>query len=120
MRRCTPPHCAGASELPPLRPALESLFLTKPEERGHMAARRILAIGGGGFMMEGRFAPIDHELLRLTDKRRPRICVLPTPTGDAQEVLDRFYGAYDPFCNAYQLTPFRKSTERSVPLRDIA
>ena len=76
-------------------------------------------------MMEGRFAPIDHELLRLTDKgltdkKRPRICVLPTPTGDAQEVLDRFYAAYDPFCDASQLTPFRKPTERSVSLRNIA
>ena len=71
-------------------------------------------------MMEGRFAPIDSELLRLTDKKRPRICVLPTPTGDAQEVLDRFYGAYDPFCDACQLTPFRKPTERSVSLRNIA
>ena len=71
-------------------------------------------------MMEGRFAPIDSELLRLTDKKRPRICVLPTPTGDAQEVLDRFYAAYDPFCDASQLTPFRKPTERSVSLRNIA
>ena len=84
-----------------------------------MAARRILSIGGGGFMMEGRFAPIDHELLWLMDKDRPRICVIPTPADDAQEVLDRFYRAFDPFCDVCQLTPSRKPTERSVPLSDI-
>ena len=85
-----------------------------------MAARRILSIGGGGFLIEERFTPIDHELLWLLDKDRPRICVLPTPTGDSQDVLDRFYGAYDPFCDAYQLTPFRRPTQRSVPLGDFA
>ena len=82
--------------------------------------RRILAIGGGGFMMEGRFSAIDRELLRLTGKPRPEVCVIPTPTGDAEEVLQRFYAAYDPWCEARQLTPFRKMTDRSVPLRDIA
>ena len=84
-----------------------------------MAARRILSIGGGGFMMEGRFAPIDHELLWLMGKDRPRVCVIPTPADDAQEVLDRFYRAFDPFCDVHQLTPSRKPTERSVPLSDI-
>lgn len=81
--------------------------------------RRILAIGGGGFMMEGSFAPIDRELLRLTGKHRPKICLIPTPTGDAEEVLQRFYAAYDPWCDARQLTPFRKLTDRCVSLKDI-
>lgn len=70
-------------------------------------------------MMEGRFAPIDRELLRLAGTSRPKICLLPTPTGDADELLARFYKAYDPFCDARQLTPFRKLTDRCVRLRDI-
>jgi peptidase E len=82
--------------------------------------RRILAIGGGGFMMEGKFSAIDRELLHLTGKPQPRVCLIPTPTGDAEEVLQRFYSAYDPWCDARQLTPFRKVTDRSVPLRDVA
>ncbi len=82
--------------------------------------RRILSIGGGGFMMEGKFSPIDRELLKLTGKSRPKVCLIPTPTGDAEEVLQRFYTAYGPWCDARQLTPFRKMTDRSVPLRDIA
>lgn len=71
-------------------------------------------------MMEGKFSPIDRELLRLTGKPRPKVCLIPTPTGDAEEVIQRFYCAYDPWCDAWQLTPFRKRTDRSVPLRDIA
>ena len=70
-------------------------------------------------MMEGGFTPIDRELLRLTGKHRPKICCISTPTGDAEEVLQRFYAAYDPWCDARQLTPFRKPTGRSVSLRDI-
>ena len=58
--------------------------------------RRILAIGGGGFMMEDGFTPIDRELLRLTGKQHPKICLIPTPTGDAEEVLQRFYAAGRP------------------------
>ena len=82
--------------------------------------KRILAIGGGGFMMEGKFSPIDREFLRLTGKPWPKVCIIPTPTGDAEEVLERFYSAYDSSCDARQLTPFRKMTDRSIPLRDIA
>ena len=81
--------------------------------------RRILVIGGGGFMMEGAFARIDREILRLTGKARPRVCVVPTPTGDAEELLQRFYGAYEPHCEPCQLTPFRKPTDRSLALRRL-
>lgn len=81
--------------------------------------RRVLVIGGGGFMMEDKFTAIDRELIALTGKARPRVCIVPTPAGDAQELLDRFYAAYDPWCDACQLTPFRKPTARSVSLRDV-
>jgi dipeptidase E len=80
---------------------------------------RVLAIGGGGFMMEGGFSPIDAKILALTGRSRPRVCILPTPAGDAEELLGRFYRTYDPHCSAWQLTPFRKPTARTVPLRDI-
>lgn len=71
-------------------------------------------------MMEGRFSAIDREVIRLAESARPRVCFLPTPTGDAQEVLERFYSAYDPWCEARQLTPFRKATQRSIPLRTLS
>ena len=82
--------------------------------------RTILAIGGGGFLMEGALSPIDRHLLHLTVKTRQRVCVIPTPTGDSQDVIDAFYAAFDPFAQTAQLTPFRKPTARSIGLRAIA
>lgn len=58
-----------------------------------MPESRALLIGGGGFMMEGAFSAVDCELLRLTGKDRLRVCFLPTPAGDAAELLARFYKA---------------------------
>ncbi|MBE7939035.1 MULTISPECIES: peptidase E [Ramlibacter] len=81
---------------------------------------RILAIGGGGFLMEGRFSSIDRELLRLTGRDRPRVCLIPTPAGDAEELIQRFHAAYGERCEAWQLTPFRKPGPRALGLRSFA
>ena len=42
--------------------------------------RQIVAMGGGGFLMGDPV--LDRFLLSLTDSRRPRICFLPTASGD--------------------------------------
>jgi peptidase E len=55
--------------------------------------QRILAIGGGGFLMETDPSPIDDYLLRLTKKNKPRVCFVSTPSGDLPEHLEKFYGA---------------------------
>ena len=81
---------------------------------------RILAIGGGGFMMEGDISRIDRYIVTLTGKARPKICVLPTPTGDAESVIAGFYAAFNPIADVSQLTPFRKASDRSIPLSDMA
>jgi len=44
--------------------------------------RRILAIGGGGFMMEDSPSPVDKLIRDLTEKAHPNICYLATPSGD--------------------------------------
>jgi dipeptidase E len=41
--------------------------------------RRILAIGGGGFMMEDSPSPVDKLIRDLTEKAHPNICYLATP-----------------------------------------
>jgi dipeptidase E len=56
--------------------------------------RRILAIGGGGFLMEDALSPIDDYLLALTEKPNPKICFIPTPAGDRELFLAKFYAAY--------------------------
>ena len=56
-----------------------------------MSTRQIVAMGGGGFSMEGR--ALDDHILGLTGKARPRVCYVPTAAGDSQEKITRFHEA---------------------------
>jgi peptidase E len=59
------------------------------EHRGDR--RRILAMGGGGFTMNERAPGLDRFVLELTGKPIPRICFLPTASGDPREQTTRFH-----------------------------
>ncbi len=50
-------------------------------------------MGGGGFMME-QSSPLDDFLLSLSPSTRPRVCFVPTPTGDSDRVIAAFYEAF--------------------------
>ena len=54
---------------------------------------QILAMGGGGFMAQQSSA-FDDFLLSLSERRRPRICFLPTPSGDSDRVVAAFFEAF--------------------------
>jgi dipeptidase E len=56
--------------------------------------RQILAMGGGGFSMEAGNALLDDYVLELTGVERPRVCFLPTASGDADHYIVRFYRAF--------------------------
>lgn len=82
--------------------------------------RRILAIGGGGFLMEDDPSSIDEFLLRLTDRPRPRVCFVPTPSGDLPEHIEKFYAAFNPTrCDPSHLTFFRKPSPGAIPLNAL-
>ena len=57
---------------------------------------RILALGGGGFSMEPDNPLLDDFLLSLTRRRAglPRVCFVPTASGDAESYVDRFLSAF--------------------------
>lgn len=55
-------------------------------------SKRIAALGGGGF--SGGGCSIDDHLLGLTGKGRPRVCFVPTASGDAATYVDRFVEAF--------------------------
>jgi peptidase E len=79
--------------------------------------RRILAIGGGGFLMEDARSAIDAHVLRIAGKAKPRICFVPTPSGDLPEHIDAFHAAFDrDVCFPSHLAFFRKPSAGSVPL----
>jgi dipeptidase E len=57
-------------------------------------ARRIVAFGGGGFSMEAGNPLLDDYVLGLAAERaggRPKVCFLPTASGDADHYVVRFY-----------------------------
>jgi dipeptidase E len=53
--------------------------------------RQILAMGGGGFTMGERSSPLDRFVLDLTKRPVPKICFLPTASGDPREQVTLFY-----------------------------
>jgi dipeptidase E len=58
------------------------------------ARRQIVAFGGGGFSMEAGNPLLDDYVIGLADRRRPRVCFLPTASGDADHYITRFYRAF--------------------------
>lgn len=55
----------------------------------------ILTLGGGGFSMsDDGSSLIDDLLLDLAAKDRPRICFVPTASGDTDEYIERFQNAF--------------------------
>jgi dipeptidase E len=55
----------------------------------------IVALGGGGFSMEESPA-LDDYILSLAEKARPKVCFIPTASGDALEYVKRFYDVFPP------------------------
>jgi len=50
-------------------------------------------MGGGGFMLDAR-SPLDDFLLSLSPSSRPRICLVPTPSGDCDRLIAAFFEAF--------------------------
>src|SRR3989338_5631292 len=60
-------------------------------------AGTIIALGGGGFSMEPDNPLLDEYVLRRTGKSDPRICFVPTASGDSPDYVRRFYLAFRRF-----------------------
>lgn len=54
----------------------------------------ILAMGGGGFSMEPENPMLDDFLVSLASVRRPRVCFVPTASGDSNDYIERFRAAF--------------------------
>lgn len=55
--------------------------------------RHIVAVGGAGFSQEPDNLALERYVIQLTGKSKPRVCFVPTASGDSQDYIDRFYGA---------------------------
>jgi len=57
--------------------------------------RQIIAIGGGGFGRDIGDLKIEKYIVQQSKKTRPKICFIPTATGDDQGYIDNFYKAFN-------------------------
>lgn len=74
-----------------------------------MVARppRIVALGGGGWS-DGSAPGLDALVLGLTGRRRPRVCFLPTASGDSEVYVTRFFDAFATRTEASWLPLFQR------------
>lgn len=77
---------------------------------------QIVTLGGGGFSMEPNNPMLDDYALRLTRRKTPRVCYLPTAGGDNADYTNRFYAAFRwPRAVASHISLFNRDAE---PLRE--
>ncbi len=84
--------------------------------------RRILAMGGGGFTMpeHDQSDALDRFVLALTGKTVPRVCFLPTASGDPREQVTRFYERFGDWpCEPTVLSLFHLGRDRIDPVAHI-
>ena len=58
--------------------------------------KQIVAMGGGGWGMEPDNPLLDWYIYGLSDKAQPRICFIPSASGDSEEYIERFYRHFVP------------------------
>jgi dipeptidase E len=60
-----------------------------------MNDRHVFALGGGGFSMAEQITPLERYLLGLSFRQdRPKICFIPTASGDSDSYQLKFYRAF--------------------------
>ena len=74
--------------------------------------KQIVAFGGGGFSMESGNPLLDDYVMGLTGSAEPKVCFLPTASGDADHYLVRFYSAFRERARPSHISLFRR--ERGV------
>ncbi|MEA2228006.1 MAG: dipeptidase, partial [Solirubrobacteraceae bacterium] len=81
--------------------------------------RTIFAMGGGGFTMEPDSPVLDEYILGLARRPVPRVCFLPTASGDPLDHITRFYEAFSDLpCEPTDVSLFRLG-RRPVDLRRL-
>ena len=80
---------------------------------------QIVAFGGGGFSMEAGNPLMDDYVLRLVDRERPRVCFLPSASGDADHYIVRFFRHFPADrCQPSHVSLFRRERGIGGDLRE--
>jgi peptidase E len=80
---------------------------------------QILALGGGGFSMEAGNPLLDDFALSITGVERPRVCFLPTASGDADHYVVRFYRRFSAVAECSHVSLFRRDKGAGAVEGDI-
>lgn len=76
-----------------------------------LPVKQIFAMGGGGFSTEPKHPLLDKYILGLVDKDKPRVCFLPTASGDSAQYIVEFYSAFGKLsCTPSHLSLFNLPT----------
>ena len=72
--------------------------------------KQIIAIGGGGFGREIKDLKIEQYIVEQSKSKTPKICFIPTATGDDQAYIDTFYKAFDSLgCKTSHINFFKRT-----------
>lgn len=76
--------------------------------------KQIIAMGGGGFLMEPENPLLDRYILKQTGKDKPKICYVGTAAGDNENMIQNFYNFFNgENCETSHLSLFKP------PVRDL-
>jgi len=74
--------------------------------------RQIIALGCGGFSMEPDNPLLDLYILGQAESECPKICFIPTASGDSENYISRFYEFYNKHnCKPSHLSLFKPQTK---------
>jgi peptidase E len=73
-----------------------------------MRPPQIVAFGGGGFSMEAGNPLLDDYVLEVTGVDRPKVCFIPTASGDADHYVVRFYREFSARAECSHVSLFRR------------
>jgi len=73
--------------------------------------KQIIALGGGGFSMEPENPLLDSYILNQLGKTNPKICFIPTASGDSDSYISRYYNFFEQQnCRPSHLSLFKPPT----------
>lgn len=85
--------------------------------------RQIIALGGGGFSMEPDNPLLDLYILKQAKKAKPKICFIPTASGDSDNYISRYYNFFNQQdCKPSHLSlfePLTRELESCILEKDI-
>ena len=72
--------------------------------------KQIIAIGGGGFGRVIKDLKIEKYIRSQSSKNNPKICFIPTATGDDSSYIENFYKAFDSLgCKTSHIDFFKRT-----------